>query len=144
MSIYWPCSCTFEVYVKLSFIFVIVCSLFEWKQTCPGLVDRLCIQAFVLSLEIQLSRVYPVNRFNQATFLCLSQTRKIITNVMCYMVFLCPMIWGERWLFVLLILVDLFTITDYDKLLMFQSLLTCSRHEYIYFSAKLFSIKMCQ
>jgi hypothetical protein len=83
----------------LSFIFVIVCGLFECKRICAGLVDRLCI--FVLPLEIQLSRGDRINCFYHAIILCLSQTRTGIYK----------MIFSERWLFVLLILLDFYTIS---------------------------------
>ena len=42
---------------------------------------------YVLPLEIQLSRGEgwdPINRFNSATFLCLSQARTWISNVICW------------------------------------------------------------
>jgi hypothetical protein len=42
---------------------------------------------YVLPLEIQLSRGEgwdPINRFNPATFLCLSQARTWISNVICW------------------------------------------------------------
>jgi len=57
-------------------------------------------------LEIQLSRDHeervdcnPIIKFNPSTFLCLSQDRTWISNVICCG-FLC-LRWGERWLFVL-------------------------------------------
>jgi hypothetical protein len=40
-----------------------------------------------------------------ATFLCLSQARTWISNVICNCLLLCSMIWCQKWLFVLLILV---------------------------------------
>jgi len=63
-----------------------------------------CLLIYVLSLEIYLARADgwdPINRFNSATFVCLSQARTWISNV----------IWCERWLLALLILVELLTIT---------------------------------
>ena len=51
------------------------------------------------------------NRFNTVTLLCLSQARTWISNFICCGLFLCSMIWGERWLFALLILVELLVFT---------------------------------
>ena len=52
----------------------------------------------------------PINRFNPATFVYLYQARYWIFSVICR----CPppssMIWGERWLFILLILGELLSI----------------------------------
>ena len=63
----------------LSWIFVIVCGNFE----CVFYFYFLFI--YVLLLEIQLSRGEgwdPINRFNPATSLCLSQARTWISNIM--------------------------------------------------------------
>ena len=51
------------------------------------------------------------NRFIPAPFVCLSQSRTCISNVTCCCVFMCSKILGERWLFILLILLELLTIT---------------------------------
>ena len=61
-------------------------------------------------LYIQEGRV-GIPRFNATTFVCLSQARTWIFNVVCCGLFLCSVSEGERWMFVLLILVKLFTIT---------------------------------
>jgi len=53
----------------------------------------------------------PIIRFNTATFFCLSETKTWFSNVTWRNIFLCSVTWGERWLFVLLILVGLLTIT---------------------------------
>ena len=49
--------------------------------------------------------------FNPATFLCLSQARNGISKVICHNLFLCSMSFDVSWLLVLLILVELLTIT---------------------------------
>jgi hypothetical protein len=63
---------------------------------------------YVLLLEIQSSvggGWVPINRFNSATFLCLSQARTWISNVTCHGLFVfCEFSLDERWLLVLLIL----------------------------------------
>jgi len=46
-----------------------------------------------------------INRFNPATFLCLYQARSWISNTICHGFFLCSVIWHQRLLFVLLILI---------------------------------------
>jgi hypothetical protein len=46
----------------------------------------------------------PINLFHPTTFLCLSQARTWISNVICCGIFLFSMNRGQRWLFVLLIL----------------------------------------
>jgi hypothetical protein len=48
-----------------------------------------------------------INRFHPTTVLCLSQARTCISNAICC-TFVCSMIWGERWLLVLMILVACF------------------------------------
>ena len=56
----------------LSFVFVIVCGLFEWKGIYAGILS---LFIYVLLLENQLSTEEgwdPINRFNTTTFLCLS------------------------------------------------------------------------
>jgi hypothetical protein len=111
----------------LSFIFVIICGLFEWKDICASFV-YICV-----ALEIELSRwglgwdpvikrgtglgssyeegtglgsSYeeggwvgiqlsrgegwdPINPFNPATCLCLSEAKTWISNVICCGLFLC-------------------------------------------------------
>jgi len=62
----------------LSFMFVIVYVLFECKRICAG-VYRLLI--YVFSLVIQLPGME--GWFNRATFMCLSQARTWISNVIC-------------------------------------------------------------
>ena len=51
------------------------------------------------------------NRFNTVTLLCLSQVRTSISNIICCSLFLSSMTWCERWLFALLILVELLIFT---------------------------------
>ena len=58
----------------LSFIFVIVCDLFEWMQISIKVFYRLF--TYVLALEIQLLRREgweSINWFNPTIFVCLSQ-----------------------------------------------------------------------
>ena len=52
-----------------------------------------------------------INRFDPTTLMCLFKVCTWIANVICFMDFLCSMISGEMWLFVLLMLVELLTIT---------------------------------
>ena len=66
------------------------------------------------NMIIQLPRgegLDTINRFNPITFLCLSQAKIWISNVVFHGFFLCSVSEGERWLFILLILVELLTIT---------------------------------
>ena len=63
----------------LSFIFVIICGLFEWKLIC------VCFSSLVY-IAVQLSRgkgCYPINQFKPTTCVCLSQARTWISNVIC-------------------------------------------------------------
>ena len=65
----------------LLLIFVIACGLFEWKGICPGFYG-LFIYGLPLE-EVQPLREEgrnPINRFNTATCLCLSQARNWISN----------------------------------------------------------------
>jgi hypothetical protein len=71
-----------------------------------------------------------------ATFLCLCQARIRISKT------ICSMIWGERWLFVLFILVELLTITvstffsqHLVSLLILCLLFESSYSYYLYFSS---------
>jgi len=70
----------------LSYIFVIVCGLFEWKQIYAGYLSFVYI---CIALEIQLSirreDWVHISRFNSATCLCLClpQARTLISNVLC-------------------------------------------------------------
>jgi hypothetical protein len=70
----------------LSFNFVKVYGLFEWKRICAGFFFFF-FSFYVLTLEIQLSRRGGwgvIKRFNLATFfLCLFQSRIWISNVPC-------------------------------------------------------------
>ena len=100
----------------LPFIFVIVCWVFFSGSKSAEVFCRLFI--YVYPLEIQLSRGEgyiwdPINRINPTTFLCLSQTWTRISNdnVMCRGLFNVQWVHDERWLFILLILVELLTIT---------------------------------
>ena len=76
--------CTVHVYVVHSFIFVLVCGLFEWQKITAGFYS---VFISTLQLEIQLLRekgLVPINQFNSATCLCLSQARICISNVKCW------------------------------------------------------------
>ena len=46
----------------------------------------------------------PINQFNTSTYLCLSQGMSFLLSFLC-----CSLILGERWLFPLLILVEIMT-----------------------------------
>ena len=48
----------------------------------------------------------PINRFNPDAFLCLSQTRTWISNAIWHDIYLCSLIWRERWLFGFFILLE--------------------------------------
>ena len=73
---------------------------------------RLFIYIYVMLLEIQLSRERgwdPINWFNPAILLCLSQAKTWISNII-YHGLISSMKWGEGWLFIMLIMVKLLTI----------------------------------
>ena len=55
----------------------------------------------------------PINWFNPDAFLCLSQNRTWISNANWHGIYLCSLIWGERWLFVFFYIVG---ITDHHCL----------------------------
>ena len=67
---------------------------------------------YVFLLEIQLSRREgwdPINQFNPATCLCLSQAKTWISNVICRGLFVCvfsEFSYDERWLFSFFIDID--------------------------------------
>jgi hypothetical protein len=71
----------------LSFLFVIVYGLFEWKRICACFLSFVYTKiAYILLWEIQFSRWKswdPINRFNTDTRLCPSQARTKIFNVIC-------------------------------------------------------------
>jgi hypothetical protein len=73
-------------------------------------------------------------QFNNTTFLCLSKERTWIANTICHGLCFSSMIWGERWL-VLLILVELLNITVST----FFSSITK-----IYINIKMFKITYCR
>ena len=67
------------------FIFVIVCSLFVWKQICANFFIVLFFFKYLYchwKSNYQRRRVW-INRFKTAIFLCLSQARTWISNVIC-------------------------------------------------------------
>ena len=65
-------------------VVIIVCDLFEWKQICADLLS-LFIKYINVWNPVFKSQVYldPINRFNHITFLCLSQARTWISNIIC-------------------------------------------------------------
>ena len=67
-----------------------------------------------------------INRFNFATFLYLAEARTWILNVIRRGLFLCSMIWGEWWLFNLLILVDWNCWPSLFKFVPFTFIKTCT------------------
>ena len=58
----------------------------------------------------------PLSGLTSPHFLCLSQARTWISNILCRSHFLCLVSWSERLLSVLLILVELLTITNLNFL----------------------------
>ena len=84
----------------------------SWWSLCVIRAGFLYI--YVLLLEIQLSRVEgwdPINWFDPATFLCLSQTLTWVSIITCHVLFVSgDFSQNERWLLVLLLLVELMTI----------------------------------
>ena len=75
---------------SLSFIFVVECGIFEWKRICASFIFIVYL-LYVLPLAIQLSRGNG-SHFNPTTFLCLSQARTWISNIICCVCFLCLVI----------------------------------------------------
>ena len=97
----------------LLFVFLIVCTcgLFKWQWICEGIC---CLLIFVLPLEIQLPEGGwgPVNRFNSATFLCLSYARTWNSKAICRGIFVFSWLRCEVAVTVaLLILLELFAMT---------------------------------
>ena len=109
MSIY--CPCLLYVMFMLSFIFVIVFELFEWKRICSGFFFSFLFWFIsVLPLNFQLSRGEgwdPIKRFNPATYVCLSQASTWMFDVICSVPFMIK-IGGERRFFALLILLEFY------------------------------------
>jgi hypothetical protein len=69
-----------------SFIFMIVCGLFEWKQVCAGcfwLFGYTCICIVVGDPIIERVWIPLIDRFNVTIFLCLSEIRNWISNIVC-------------------------------------------------------------
>ena len=83
---------------------MIVC-LFEWKQIGARFLSFVHTCIAVEDPIIRAEDWEPINQFNHDTFLCLSQARTWISNVIIVFFML-----GERWMFVLLISVELLTI----------------------------------
>jgi len=83
MSIHWHCYCTVHVYIVIHFcdsVFGLFLSGSESLQVFY------CLFIYVLPLEIQLSireGWNPINWFNPATLLSLSQARTWIFNIIC-------------------------------------------------------------
>ena len=114
-SIFTPCTAIFPLYC---------CSQFNWKPEKITSLQQIsvkllrgresvqvfyCLLIYALSLEIQLSRdegADSITYLSGVTFLCLSQDRTYISNIIC-----CGLdgvkVNDERWLFVLLIFVDI-------------------------------------
>jgi len=82
ISIHWPSYCTVHAYVVFHF-----CDSM-WSLWVEANLCRFFYRLFIYvwSLAIQLSRGErwdPINRFNPAPFLCLSQAKTWISNVIC-------------------------------------------------------------
>ena len=99
----------------------LICIFIHDKEICYlTLKSKVSLSDFLytslchaLILHIQLSRVEgwdPFNWFNTDTCLCLSQARTWISNICCGLFVLSEFSEYERWLFVLLILVELMTV----------------------------------
>ena len=106
---FWKlCLCDFMIILII--ILCIWCH--SWWSLCVICAGFLYIH--VLLLEIQLSRVErwdPINWFDPATFLCLSQTLTWVSIVTCHVLYVSgEFSQNERWLLVLLLLVELMTI----------------------------------
>jgi hypothetical protein len=88
-----------------SLIFMLVC--------CRICVFFYCLFVSALLLEIILwgGGCDPINRFNPATFCMTVTIQDLDVQSHASWSFLCYIVWGERWLFVLLILVELLPIT---------------------------------
>ena len=88
------------VHVYVVIHFYLACGLFEVKGNGANFFLMICL--YELPLDIKLSRgegLNPINRFNSATFLCLSKARNGFPPSY-VVVFLCSMSSVERGLFV--------------------------------------------
>jgi hypothetical protein len=66
-----------------SITFVIVCGLFEWNQIYAGFFYSLFIYVFPLEIQLSIGECLdPINLFNSATALCLSQAKTWMFNFM--------------------------------------------------------------
>ena len=79
----------------MSFIFVIVCRLLERKRICAGFWFRLIICVFPLETHLSRWKWNFCICFNPATFLCLSQARTWISNIICRVFFMFSELRGE-------------------------------------------------
>ena len=75
-----PCIPDEHVYVAIHFF----CIWSFWVDASLGRFFIVCL--------------YPIERFNPTTFLCLSQSRRSFFNPISHGLFSCLMIWDERWL----------------------------------------------
>ena len=72
--------------IMLLVIFVIVSDNFEWKWICAGFYNYICI--VVGDPTIKIGRVgIPFTSLILPLFLCLSQTRTMISNLICHCLF---------------------------------------------------------
>ena len=94
----------------LTFIFMIVCGLFEWKWIWSGFFLSF-VNIYIAVGDPIINDTMVINRINTAIYMCLSPSRTMIPKDIGRSLFLCLMVWGERWLLVLLTLVELLTIT---------------------------------
>jgi len=67
----------------LSFIFVIECDIFEWKRICAGFLSVVLRCIAVGDPVIKRGGWDPINRFNPATFVCLSHVWTSISSITC-------------------------------------------------------------
>jgi hypothetical protein len=81
--------------LMLSFIFMTVRGLFEWKWFCEGFLSFVYICIAIGDPGIKRGGWYSINWVNNVTFVCLSQARTWISNVICHDFFF--MIGELRW-----------------------------------------------
>jgi hypothetical protein len=108
-SIHWPWYCTVYTYVVID-----LCDS-AWSILVAVNLCRFLLSFVYICIVVGSNNQEPegwdiINRFNTATYSCLFHTGPGC-SMWCVVIFLCSVIWGERRLLVLLISVELLTIT---------------------------------